>query len=235
MSMTLTRSKGDAAAKAPRGGAPRSLPQINLLPPEVRIARGLRVVKRWLAISLIAVIVVLGGLYALVGMGHANAKNDLATTQAETRRLIKEQLKHVEVPMVVGELANVQLAREFAGSTDIDWEGYLRAVDSTVPKGVSLDLLSVTGATPLQGADGPVDPLQRPSIARITFTARSLTVPDTQAWIERLNAVPGLADAWFSAMTVNEEDGVDYFVVTSSVQVSSAAYTHRFDVPAKGK
>ena len=80
------------------------------------------------------------------------------------------------------------------------------------------------------GGLGRGDPLQDPSIGQILFTGRSSTTPDTAAWIDALNSVPGFADAWTSAITGtgDEESGI-HDTVASSVQLTDAAFSHRFD------
>ena len=81
-----------------------------------------------------------------------------------------------------------------------------------------------TAATPT------TDPLQGPSIGQIQVTARTSVLPDTSAWIDAMNAVPGFADAWTSSIAITEDESGIYYNVTATVQVTDAAYSHRFDV-----
>ena len=76
-------------------------------------------------------------------------------------------------------------------------------------------------------------PLQDPSIGQISFTARALTLPDTAAWIDALNSIPGLGDAWVSSasLTIDSETETPYYEVAASVQIRESAYAHRFVVP----
>ena len=54
--MSTTVDAPRQGAQGPDVGARHGLPQVNLLPPEVRAARALAVVKRWLAVGLVGVL-----------------------------------------------------------------------------------------------------------------------------------------------------------------------------------
>jgi len=221
MSPLLSRSSGSQ-------GLTGGLPQVNLLPPEIEEARGLRVVKRWLGISLVVVLVVIAGLYGWAVLAQQDAEGELALVQDETERLLQEQVRYAEVPVVLATLRNSEDALWLATSTEVLWAPYLRAIAASAPDDVSLDSLAYSGASPLEPPQGPMHPLQRPHVGTLTFTARSLTLPDTAAWVDALNAVPGFADAWFSDASVTEQEESVYYVVNASVQVTAEAWAQRF-------
>lgn len=209
-----------------------TLPQVNLLPPEVRAARGLRKTKRMLVFVLLGTLAlcVLAWLFSL--FEATTAQSDLDSANAETER-IQDQLsdpKYAEVPKVLGALEASRTALPLAMATDVNWSAYVGAIAAVLPEGASIDSFTVTYATPMTGAVDPTDPLQAPSLGQIAFTGRSVTVPDTAAWLKALNSVPGFQDAWLAsaAVTGDEENG-DYYAFSSTVQVSEAALTHRFD------
>ena len=68
----------------------------------------------------------------------------------------------------------------------------------------------------------PTDPLQAPSVGQLAFTARSLTVPDTAAWIDALNAIPGFARRVGVSAAVVEDDTGTYYTVSATVQLTDA-------------
>jgi len=222
-----TKSKGAAASIV---GA--TLPQVNLLPPEVQSARGLRRVKRLLAFVLLGTL----GLCALVWVYSLfevkGAHDELTSTQDEATRIQKQLAdpKYVEVPLVLTALAANQTALPMAMATDVDWSAYIDAIAAVLPEGASIDTFTVTYATPMSGAPDPTDPLQGPSLGQIAFSGRSVTVPDTAAWLTALNSVPGFQDAWLSSAAVTGDDqNGDFYAFSSTVQVSENALTHRFD------
>ncbi|WP_426592047.1 PilN domain-containing protein [Cellulomonas sp. McL0617] len=205
-----------------------SLPQVNLLPPEVRAARGLQRTKRWLLVSLGVTVVVCAGALGLSLISSATAKSELSDAQNETSRLNAEQAKYAEVPQVLGALSSATSARALGMSTEVQWKPYLDAITAVLPAGVSIDSWGMSGATPMVLAPPPTDPLQQASVGQVTFTARSLTVPDSSAMVDALNSIPGFQDAWVSSVSVGDGEGGAYFTVSATVQVSDAAYSKRF-------
>jgi Tfp pilus assembly protein PilN len=150
------------------------------------------------------------------------------TVQAETSRLQTEQQKYAEVPQVLNALASAKAARTLGMSTEVQWKSYLDAITAVLPAGVSLESITVTGATPMTAAPAPSSVLEKASVGQIRFSGRIDTMPDTAAWIDALNAVPGFSDAWVSATAITQTDKLVYYTVTSTVQVTDAAYAKRF-------
>ena len=228
--MTATETK--APERRSRKRAASVVPdvaQVNLLPPEVLAARGLRVVKRWLAVLVVIAVAVSAGVVAFAWLEQRAADEGLAQEQAETTRLQAEREKYIEVPLVLGEIDRVSAARIFGMSTEVELAKYLAAISATAPDGVSINSVQASITPPTTPPAVPTDPLAGPSVGQLTFDAESLTVPDTANWIDALNAIPGLGDAWFSGADVTEVDGTVYYTVTATVDVTSDAYAHRFE------
>lgn len=230
--MTATLSAPPKRGKEPkqkaRGTLVAGLPQVNLLPPEVRAARGLKVVKRWLLVSLGVLLLVIGGVFAWSLMERAAAQEALEQAQAETARLQAEEQQYAEVPLVLKALEDTTTARELGMSTEVTWKPYLDALTAVLPADVSIESLTLAGATPMTAAPPPSSPLEDPSLARLSITGRTATVPDAAALIDALNSVPGFADAWVSSATVEGVDGVTYYTINATVQVTDAARALRF-------
>jgi Tfp pilus assembly protein PilN len=205
-----------------------SLPQVNLLPPEVRAKRGLKVVKRWLGVSLLATLVLCVLAYGASLVSSAAASSDLAKAQAETSRLQNEQKKYAEVPQVLTALAAAKSARTLGMSTEVPWKSYLDAITAVLPANVSIESFAVTGASPIAAPPTKTNVLQAASVGQVQFTGRVATVPDTAAWIDALNAIPGFSDAWVSSEAITETNKLTYYTVTSTVQVTQSAYAKRF-------
>ena len=125
------------------------LPQVNLLPPEIRAARGLTRVKRWLALVVLLALLVAAGLVLLAMMAQQSADAELAVQQQETERLMSEQARYTEVPVVLGALDRARTAREVGMSTEILWRPYLNAIAATAPEGVRIENLRYQGSTPM--------------------------------------------------------------------------------------
>ena len=205
-------------------------PQVDLLPPEVRAGRKLRHTNRLLLLVVAGILLasLLGWVATLFAAD--SAQSELDDVMQDTARLQAEQSKYAEVPQVLGDIANIEGARTAGTSTEILWKPYFDALRAVTPAGVSLDDLSVTTATPMMVAPTATSPLAGPSIGQIVFTAKALAVPDTSAWLDALDAVPGLGDAWFSSSTLTETEGVVYWSISATVEVNDLALANRFAV-----
>ncbi|NMM16802.1 MAG: fimbrial assembly protein [Cellulomonas sp.] len=211
-----------------------SLPQVNLLPPEVRAARGLTHIKRILGAALLGVLLLAGVGYALALSVSASATADLATAQVETVRLQAEEAKYADVPIIVNGLKRTTDARTLGMASEIQWKGYLDAITAVLPTGASITALSVAQATPSIAAPSPLDALSKQGVALITFTGRAATLPDSSAWIDALNQIPTFYSATFSAVTLEDTSGKHGYTISSTVSVDSTALSHRFDPKSGG-
>lgn len=207
-------------------------PQVNLLPSEVTAGRRLQSIKKLLVLALLVVLLLVMLGYAGATWLAGRAADDLATVQAETTRLQTEKQQYAEVPQTLAAIAAAESARQQAMGTEILWPDYLEAMRAVTPPGVSYDTIAVNAGTPAQPYAATNDALNPASIGQITFTARSLTLPDTAAWIDAIETVPGLTNPWFSSATLSEEEGVVYYQVAATVDLLPSALSGRFDPEA---
>lgn len=205
-------------------------PQVNLLPPEIKAARGLRATKRLLALTLLLVVVLCAGAWLRAFLDKGAAQDDLTTAQEETARLQTEMQQYSKVPLVLGQLQNATTARALGMSTEILWQPYIAAIAAVLPPNVSFDSITVTQATPMTGGASVATPLQEPSIGQLSFSARTTTIPDSAAWIDALNSIPGLGDAWVSSATITQDAETEtvYYAVAATVQIRESALAQRF-------
>lgn len=205
-------------------GAPQ-LPQVNLLPPEIRAGRQLSNLKPWLGIALLAAVLGAGLLIVWSNFGLRSAENELSDTQDENAALVAQQAQFSEVPQVLADLDTIKSARLYGMSVETMWRPYISAISATAPAGVSVEAMAMTLVT----ADAlSAVPGVEPMISQVTFDARSLTLPDTAAWLEGLDAIEGLSNAWFTSATLSEENGIVHYVVSGSVDVTFDALALRF-------
>lgn len=222
--------KAPAAARGGQqtavSGAPQ-LPQVNLLPPEIRAGQQLRNLKPWLGIALLCAVLVAGLLIVWSNLGLRSAQDDLAETQDQNATLVAQQEDYSEVPQVLADLDTIEMARLYGMSVETMWRPYISAIAATAPAGVSVETMAMTLVTNDALGAGAAPGVEA-MIAQVTFDARSLTLPDTAAWLEGLDAVEGLSNPWFTAATVSEENGVVHYVVSGSVDVTLDALAMRF-------
>lgn len=229
--MTTTTGRRTEKSGAPLG-APL-LPQVNLLPPEVRAARGLTATKRVLALALVGVVLLAGAGYGMALMTVSSANDELSAAQDETAQLQRETVKYAEVPVVVNGLKRATDARTLGMSTEVMWKTYLDAISAVLPPNVSIQTLGITQATPSVAAPAPGSALLGQGVATITFSATATTLPDASAWIAALDTVPNLYGATLSSEVLGEESGTARYALTSTVQVATGAFANRFPVDGK--
>lgn len=220
------------ATSTTEGAAPTVMrtPQVNLLPPDVAVAQGLRMVKRWALLAIAVVLFLVGLLYAVSSFELAQARGDLANEQDVTDRLVAEQATYAEVPVVLGELKDQQATRELATSTEVLWRPYVESIRAALPEGGEVSSLQVTGATPVLLATGPADVLASQAVGQITMTATTPTLPNAADWTDALGAVPGLVDA--RVQSVAQEPGSETsaggYTITMTMQYDATALSGRF-------
>src|SRR5689334_3196489 len=116
MTTLLERPKARSASATALSGL---LPQVNLLPPEVYAARGLRKTKRMLLISVGGVVLACVAVWGVALVSATAAAGELVTAQEDTARLLAEQEQYKDVPVVLNQLADIQTALELGMSTDV--------------------------------------------------------------------------------------------------------------------
>jgi len=217
------------SAKQPAVQAP-ALPQVNLLPPEVKAARGLARVKRWLALAVVVALVASGGLVAKAIMDKSAADDQLALAQARTAELEAQKEKYAHVPVVLAALERALLARQIGMSTEVAWREYFEAVAAQTPAGIRIENIKIVSATPMVLPAAPADPLSAQGISVVAFTAQAASIPELETWLRQLPLIPGFSDPWYTRATyapLNETTGM--YQVTAGVVLTPEAYEHRFD------
>lgn len=205
-----------------------SQPQVNLLPPEIRSARGLRVVQRMLGLAMLAVLALVGLGYLYAANQVSRAESDLDEAQAETTRLLAEKAQYMPVTAVLDQLTATDVARRLVMASEIYVGPYLGAITAVTPAGVTLDTVTYTGASPTVLAPTPANTLVQPGVGEIDIIGRAPMPVDTIAWARALNTIPGLRNAWVEATTVGGTDSVSYQVINVSVTVDISALANRF-------
>ncbi|MCU1431894.1 MAG: Fimbrial assembly family protein [Actinotalea sp.] len=205
-----------------------ALPQVNLLPPEIRSRRTLGRVKLRLALMLLGVMLLAVVLFVAAVLDEGAAARELALQQAEVQRLTGEQATYAEVPQVKGQIAQALAAREYAMSTEVMWVDFMRAIQAVVPSGVGIETLTITAPSPMLETVTSSDPLAEASVGSISFTGNSGTLPDVAAWLDGLDSIPGFSDATFSSAEIVDEDGLITYALTSTVQVDESIFANRF-------
>jgi hypothetical protein len=223
---TTTRGKG-AKQKHQSLQAP-ALPQVNLLPPEVRAARGLARTKVWLGVSVLLTIVVCAGLVVLAMFEQQAARDELTEAQAETTQLQAQLAQYAEVPLVLAELDRAERARVLAMGTEILWEPHLDAIAARTPQSARVESLKVLGATVWAGEFAPADVLATSSVATISLTGQAATLADVYTWQRQLEEIPGVSEVVMTQTSLVDGQTMLHYNVAATITLSADAYSGRF-------
>jgi len=211
-----------------------SLPQVNLLPPEIREARKLGTVKRWVLVSAGVTPLAVGTLAGVAQVVVTHAESQLAEADAETAALLAESQPFTQVVTVRDQLRTAETARDHALSTEILWGDYLGAVTGALPPGVRITSLDYKGRTPITaGEAATADPLVRSGVGIVAFTALAADLPDTAAWADALDAVPGLGSVRMNLVELQHRGSALEYSITGAIQVDDGALAHRFAAVAE--
>lgn len=201
--------------------------RVDLLPPEVSFARKSKLVQRRMGFVLVLVAILMVGGVALVRAQALQAQVNLSIEEANTRSLLLQQQKYVEVQRIQEEIGTIQAAQQVGSSTEINWRQYLTSVQATLPSNVTLDTITIDSATPFAPYAQASAPLQGARIATLKFTAMSSSLPKVPAWLIALTSLPGYADASPGSVTRSESGA---YLVSITMHINEAAFSNRFTV-----
>lgn len=204
--------------------------QVNLLPAEIREARSLGVVKRWLLASVGVTVFAVGTVAGVAQVQTRVAASELSVADAETVQLLAQQGPYAEVTTVRDQLDTLTAARGYALDHEVLWADYLQALLAVTPPGVGISTFDYRGATPIAAAPPSTDPLVGTGVGTVAFTALAQDVPNTADWADAIDAVPGLSDARIDVVALDQSPAAALgYRISGTFQVSAAALSHRFD------
>jgi len=215
-------------------GAPPA-PQVNLLPPEVKVRQAMGGIRLRALLIVVLVMAVTGVVTIASLLGLADAEAEVAEKEARVQALQTEMAQYSEVPRIKAEVEAARTARDFATSGELPWARYLRAIQAVAPEDWTLTELSVTLPRPMEDPQTSANPVAAPSVATISFSGRALTLPDVAAWLEGMENIPGLSDPFFSTATITEEDGTVFYETMATVEITLDALADRFGAEEEGE
>lgn len=211
----------------PDGGLVRlvgTTPRVSLIPPEIGERNRQRGVQRGMRLAVFGVLVVV--LAGVAGCWYLATTAQLALTQAqaETNTLLAQQAEFAETQNALNAIALGEAALSVGGSTEIDWQDYLRLVQDSLPEGVVLDSFNVDASSVTESYPQSDVPLQGARIATLQFSAISPGIPEIPSWLDRLRDLPGFVDAVPGSVIQRQQGG---YVATLTMHIDAQVYTNR--------
>ncbi|GHD47212.1 hypothetical protein D9V29_05770 [Mycetocola manganoxydans] len=204
------------------GGAPRA----DLLPPEIRQEHKGKRTRRKLIWGVLGVV-----LLVFVGTGASyylslTSAIQLVAAQERTNELLVEQQKYTEVRVVQDELASVEAGQRVGAATEVDWKAYIDKIEASLPDNVLIMEVTIDAASPLTDYEQPDAPLLGMRVATLRFGAWTSALPDTDAWLVALSALPGHADA--NPDSIEFDDDTRLYETYVTMHIDERAWSERF-------
>lgn len=227
MAFKLT-SKKESKMQTGALGAP-DLPQVDLLPPEIRDGRRLKAHQRRLSFVVVGVLV-----FAVVAVGGVevlkiNAESRLTNAQSVADELAHQKKEYSVVTGVIKSIIDTKAVRDFSLTTEVSWAPYIQAIAAVLPEGVTIDSFDIEQAGLAGALSSASDPVIATGLGTITFVAQSASIPKSSDWADALNTVPGFQDASIQSMSLGSDSTTNKpsYAVNVSVQINQLALANR--------
>ncbi|WP_062316497.1 PilN domain-containing protein [Demequina maris] len=209
-------------------GAPAA-PQVNLLPPEIAARRSQGRVRALIVVIFGLFLVAVAAVYFLVLGMRTAAENELQAEQDRRLELQTELASYGYINELSDKFENSIKAREWAGSTDIDWATHLTALLNVAPEGIAFSDMTMAQGTPAGAVAGDGTAFQNADMGSISFTGRADTADLTADLIEAFDSLPGFSDTWVEAkqMQANEETDTVYWEYSGATRITYTALSGR--------
>lgn len=211
------------------GNARGVLPRVNLLPPEIMVARRVRHVQYGLAGAALTSVALLGLLYA-GAVGSANdAEAELREVTAAGQVVQAEQAKYGDVAAVYARAEAAEVMLTQAMGQEVRYSTHLAQLAHTVPDRVWLKNVTFTQTPPAAVAGDTT-----PGIGSVTFTGVGYEHDDVATWLETLAAHKGYAKPYLTSSTealIGERVTVDF---VTNVVLTPDSLSRRYAAPTGG-
>ena len=208
--------------------APATLPSVNLMPAEIAEAARFRRFQLAMGAAVVGAVVIVGALY-VHGKGAVSDAQSQKTQAEQAQAAAQQELNGLQgVSDIYNQVAAHEAILTTAMGDEVDWSTYLSDLSLRIPDHVWLSTLGLTqtSAAPTPGATTPT------GIATITFGGIAFSHDDVATWLDMLAKEKGFANAYFSNSTkgvIGKRPVVNF---QSSVDVTDAAKSNRFNKPA---
>jgi Tfp pilus assembly protein PilN len=193
-----------------------TLPQVNLLPPEIGQERRFRRVQAGLGGAVLAALLVAGALFVAANAQVGKAQDSLNANKAQATQLQSKITQYAQVPLVLGQVEAAQTQLGQAMGQEIRWSYFLNDLSLQIPRHVWLDTMTVTSTVPAAATPGQY---AATGIGTVEFDGHGYSQNDVAAWLESLAKQKGYTQPYFSDSTV-EPVGTDLHAVKFSSQVT---------------
>jgi hypothetical protein len=197
------------------------VPQVSLLPSEVRQAGVAAVQRRKLIAAVAVVAVIAAGAVAVAHNAEVAAQARLSTATQQATIVNGQLAKFGDVRRLQTQIALGQAAVSVGSSTMIDWNAQIDAIEAAKPAAYTVTEIDANGATPIsvfpQG-QSVLEPLRAATI-EMRLTSSSIGT-EFSTWMAELQHIPAYAD---STATTNYDTGTSLWTIDLTVHLTPKA------------
>src|SRR5688572_4007945 len=121
-----------------------TLPQVNLLPPEIEQERRFRRTQLGLGAGVVAALGVVAVLFLAANSQVSSAQGDLADSKRQTSQLEAKAAEYSQVPLVYSQVEAARAQLELAMGKEIRWSFYLNDLSLKTPRNVWLTSMTTS-------------------------------------------------------------------------------------------
>ena len=220
----------EASTQPVVASAPRALPRVNLLPPEIQEAARFRRFQFAMAGAGVVAVAIVAALGVSAHGSAASARNQLAEAQA-THTSLQSQLAGLQsVKDVYTQVAARKAMLAQAMGHEVRWSYYLTDLSLKVPDHVWLTNITASESSnqPTAGASTTATSVLPTGLGSVTFSGVAFSHDDVAAWLDMLAKERGFVGVYFTNSTKAYlgPRPVDNFA--SSATLSQAALSGRY-------
>jgi Tfp pilus assembly protein PilN len=205
-----------------------TLPQVNLLPPEIEQERRFRRTQLGLGAAVVASLGVVGVLFLAANSQVSTAQGELADSKRQTSQLEARAAEYSQVPLVYSQVEAARAQLELAMGKEIRWSFYLNDLSLRIPGHVWLK--NVHGQIDKPAATPAAPGVLEPGLGSVTFAGSGYRHNDLATWLEVLAKQKGYASPYFSSSKdakIGESELVDF---ESSAVLTEEALSERYTI-----
>lgn len=211
---------------------PQTLPRVNLLPPEIHLARKARRIKGALVGVVVFAAAIVGVLTMMAHHSVSSAKSKLDAANARHAALQRQVTALGDVTALRQQVAAAKGMLAAAMGNEVLWSHYLNDLSLRIPDNVWLTNMSVTmsgasSSSSTTSSQGTTSVLPG-GMGQISFTGKAFSHDDVATWLDSLAKENCYANPYFSnstATTIGDRPAVDF---TSTVTITSGCLSGRY-------
>jgi hypothetical protein len=199
----------------------------DLLPMEVFVSRRTRRIGRYAGFALVVVTVLLALWYGMEVLRTASAEDERDATLDSVQALKRQQAKFDELVKTQVQAKAINSQLNALMSNDMLWAQLVGATIAVVPDDVDIDAMAAS--VPAAGVEASttrnlIGPPSVKTIGTLTINGTGPSKDVIALYVDALDTVPGLANAFLTSAAENEAG----FQFAVRVDITSAALDNRY-------